>query len=32
MEPKYLTKSDVQLNPNIMRTKNYKRVYTVKKH
>ena len=26
MEPKYLTKSDVQLNPNILRTKNDKRV------
>ena len=22
IEPKYLTKSDIQLNPNIMRTKN----------
>ena len=26
MEPKYLTKSDIQLNPNILRTKNHKRV------
>ena len=30
MEPKYLMKSDVKLNPNILRTKNDKRVYTVK--
>ena len=26
MEPKYLTKSDIQLNPNILRTKNNKRI------
>ena len=26
MEPKYLTKSDIQLNPNILRTKNNKRL------
>ena len=26
MEPQYLTKSDVQVNPNILRTKNDKRV------
>ena len=26
MEPKYLKKSDIQLNPNILRTKNDKRV------
>ena len=26
MEPKYLTKSDIQLNPNIWRTKNNKRI------
>ena len=30
MEPKYPTKSDVQLNPNILITKNDNRVYTVK--
>ena len=26
MEPKYLTRSDVQLNPNILRTKNKKKI------
>ena len=26
MEPKYLTKSDIQLKPNILRAKNDKRV------
>ena len=26
MEPKYLTKSDLQLNPNILRTKDDERV------
>ena len=26
MEPKYLTKSDIQLNPNMLRTKNDKRI------
>ena len=26
MDPKYLMKTDVQLNPNILRTKNDKRV------
>ena len=26
MEPKYQGKSDIQLNPNILRTKNNKRV------
>lgn len=31
MEPKYLIKTDVQLNPNISRAKNDKK-YIVKKH
>ena len=30
MEPKCLTKSDIQLIPDISRTKNDKRIYTVK--
>ena len=26
MEPKYLTKTDIPLNPNILRTKNDKKI------